>query len=85
REVRELRSQCKRLSSSNEELALAADASRKEAFASKRKVDAAQKELEAERKSGVVLRRVRDALQVAAAADRKSIDRLQGQLCKGAP
>ncbi|CBN76795.1 expressed unknown protein [Ectocarpus siliculosus] len=85
REVRELRLQCRKLSSSNDELKLAADARRKEACASRRRADAAQKELEAERKSGVVLRRVRDALQVAAAADRKSIDRLQGQLCKGSP
>ncbi|CAM9222345.1 unnamed protein product, partial [Ectocarpus sp. 13 AM-2016] len=85
RELRELRLQCRKLSSGNDELKLAADARRKEACASRRRAEAAQKELEAERKSGVVLRRVRDALQVAAAADRKSIDRLQGQLCKGSP
>ena len=46
-----------------------------QASASRKRAAAAEKELEAERKAGEQLRRVRDMLQAAAASDKKSIAR----------
>ncbi|CAM9600195.1 unnamed protein product [Scytosiphon promiscuus] len=85
REVRDLRLQCQRLCTNNQELKEEADAGRMAACCSKRAADAARKELKMERKLSGELRRVRDALLAAAAGDAKTISRLQAQLCKGAP
>eukprot|EP00903_Cladosiphon_okamuranus_P008925 g8543.t1 len=85
RDVRDLRRLCQSLSKSNEELKSAANVARVEANAWRKRASTAEKELEAERKAGAQLKRIRDTLQVAAISDKKSITRLKAELCKGAP
>lgn len=46
-----------------------------QAFESRRRADIVQRELEAERKSGAELRRVRNGLQAAASDNKKSLAR----------